>query len=164
MVLLVEILAAMLIERCRYGHLETQVQFGVVAHILALVPLVVCGFRYRVGGKIAQTRLIAACVRPCACIHELTRNIVEAEQMEGFTAIAQPVFCGLHLVEQFCIFIRSSNSRCTVKDVSVVSIKRSTVATEILHAHVVSIDEVAVAAEQGIVLCHRCFVSIRLAQ
>ena len=154
----------MLIERCRYGHLETQVQFGVVAHILTLLPFVVCGFRDGVCRKIAHAGLITACVRPCTCINELTRDIVEAEQMEGFTAIAQPVFCGLHLVEQFGVCIRRSHSRCTLKDIGVVSIKRSTVATEILHTHIMGIDEVAITTEQGIVLCHRCFVSIRLAQ
>ena len=163
-VLLVEILAAMLIERCRYGHLETEVQFGVIAHILTLVPFVVCGFRNGVSGEIAHTGLITACVRPCTCINELSRDIVEAEQMEGFTAIAQPVFCGLHLVEQFGVCIRRSHSRCTVKDIGVVSIKRSTIATEILHAHIMRIDEVAIATEQGIVFSRWRIVVIGLAQ
>ena len=164
MVLLVEILAAMLIERCRNSHLETEVQFGVVAHILTLIPFVVCGFRYRVGGQIAHTSLIAACIRPCACINELTRDIVEAEQMKGFTAIAQPVFCGLHLVEQFGVCICSAHNRCTVKDIGVVSIKGGTVATEILHTHIMRIDEVAITTEQGIVFCRWRIVVIGLAQ
>ena len=154
----------MLIERCRYGHLETQVQFGIVANILTLLPLVVCGFRDGVGGKIAHTGLITACIRPCTCIHKLARDIVEAEQMEGFTAIAQPVFCGLHLVEQFGICIGSAYSRCTLKDIGVVSIKRGAVATEILHTHIMGIDEVAITTEQGIVFSHGRIVVVGLAQ
>ena len=164
MVLLVEILAAMLIERCRYSHLETQVQFGIVSHILTLLPFVVCVFRDGVCGKIAHAGLITACIRPCTCIHKLARDIVEAEQMEGFTAIAQPVFCGLHLVEQLCVCIGSAHSRGTVIYVSIVSIKSGTVATEILHTHIIGIDEVAITTEQGIVFSRWRIVVIGLAQ
>ena len=163
-VLLVEILATVLVERRCDGHLETGVQLGIVTHILALLPLIVGGFRDGIRGEVAHPSLIPVGIRPGARIYKLAGGIVEAQQVERFVTVTQPVFRGLHLVQQLRIGIRGPHSRCTVIYVGIMRVKRGTVATEILHTHVMCIDEVAVAPEQGIVLCYRRFVSIRLAQ